>query len=314
MAWVRGKNSLIFVGRTAIVTGGGGSLGRAYALDLAKRGCAVVVNDVGGSLSGISDSQSDNPAAAVVKEIVDKGGRAVVNYDSVLDSDRIVEMALKSFGSCDILINNAGILRDKSFIKMTKDDWDAVMAVHLEGTFSMCRAAWTVMTDNNYGRIINVGSGAGLYGNFGQANYSAAKMGIFGLTNTLSKEGARSNIKANCIVPVAQSRMTETVLPPALLTLLKPDHVVPIVTYLAHEESIGSGDCYEVGGGWYSKIRFERSAGVCLGSEEIACSAEDIAKNMEKIEDFSEGATYPTSLESLKNMAILNPVSRLENV
>lgn len=314
-SYVRGRNSLIFAGRTAIVTGGGGALGSAYALELAKRGCQIVVNDLGGSLSGVANnSKSENPAARVVNEIMAKGGKAIVNYDNVLNAESIVDAAIKNFGSCDILINNAGILRDKSFAKMTKDDWDAVMDVHLEGTYSMCRAAWSSMKENNFGRIVNIGSGAGLYGNFGQANYSAAKMAIFGLTNTLAKEGARTNIMANCVVPVAESRMTETVLPPNLLSLLKPAHVVPIVTYLTHEDSNVNGSCYEVGGGWYSKVRFERSAGVCLGTEAQVCSAEDIEEHMAQIEDFSHDATYPSSLESLKNMIILNPVSRLTNV
>jgi NAD(P)-dependent dehydrogenase (short-subunit alcohol dehydrogenase family) len=311
--FVRGRSSLIFAGRTAIVTGGGGALGSAYAIELAKRGCQVVVNDVGGSLTGVVDD-SENPAARVVSHIVSNGGKAVVNYDSVLNAESIVETALKSFGSCDILINNAGILRDKSFAKMTKDDWDAVMGVHLEGTYSMCRAAWGHMQQKKFGRIINIGSGAGLYGNFGQANYSAAKMAIFGLSNTLAKEGASFNIMANCVVPVAESRMTETVLPPNLLSLLGPEHVVPIVTYLCHEDSTENGACYEVGGGWYSKVRFERSAGVRLGDESTVCSAEDIAASMQQIEDFSQGASYPSSLESLKNMAMLRSVSRLKDV
>lgn len=309
---LRGSLSLLFLGKTAIVTGGGGALGRAYALELARRGCQVVVNDLGGSLSGDAASDAkENPAAAVVREIKANGGKAMVSYNSVLNADAIVAEALKSFGSCDIVINNAGILRDKSFSKMSEQDWDKVMDVHLKGTFSLCRAVWPAMQERQYGRIINIGSGAGLYGNFGQANYSAAKMGILGLTNSLAKEGARSNILANCVVPVAESRMTETVLPPSLLSLLKPEHVVPIVTFLAHESCTESGQCYEVGGGWYSKVRWQRSGGAELGSESQVCSAEDIKTHFPRLCSFDPNpnpSTYPTSLESLKTMSILNPV------
>ena len=192
--------------------------------------------------------------ASVVNEIIEKGGKAVANRNSVVDGGSIVEHALKEFGSCDILINNAGILRDKSFAKMTKSDWDEVLAVHLGGTFALCHAAWPVMLKQNYGRIINIGSASGLYGNFGQANYGAAKMAIFGLTNTLAKEGQKANIAVNCVVPVAASRMTEGLLPPAMFEMLDPKHIVPMVTYLAHESSDHSGECFEVGGGWFSQV------------------------------------------------------------
>ena len=190
-----------------------------------------------------------------------------------------------------MLINNAGILRDKSFTKMTHEEWHSVIDVHLNGTFSLCHAAWQHMVQNRYGRIVNIGSGAGLYGNFGQANYSAAKMGILGLTNTLAIEGEKYNILANCVVPVAASRMTETVLPASLLPLLDPQQVVPIVSYLASDACQQSGSCFEVGGGWFSQVRIQRSRGVHLAGT----SAEDIARNIAAIGDFSVDATYPTS-------------------
>ncbi len=183
------------------------------------------------------------------------GIKAVYNTDSVANGEKIVEAALKQFGRCDILINNAGNLRDKSFAKLTVEEWESVIGVHLHGTFKVSHAVWPVMQQQNYGRIINIGSGAGLYGNFGQANYSSAKMGILGLTNTLAKEGEKHNITVNCVVPVAGSRMTETVLSADMLKELKAEHVAPIVTYLAHDSSKVTGTCFEVGGGWYSQVK-----------------------------------------------------------
>ena len=185
-------SKLLFHGKTAIITGAGGALGRAYALDLAKRGCSLLINDLGATLIGTVDSGSKpemSNGEKLVAEIKQQGGKALFNSMSVSEGDKIVEAALKEFGRCDILINNAGNLRDKSFVKMTKEDWHSVMDVHLNGSFLLCHALWPHFQAQNYGRIINIGSGAGLYGNFGQANYSSAKMGILGLTQTLAKEG-----------------------------------------------------------------------------------------------------------------------------
>lgn len=185
-------SKLSFVGKTAIITGAGGALGRAYAFDLAKRGCSLLINDLGATLTGSVDSsqkQELSNAEKLVAEIKSQGGKAVFNSDTVAQGDKIVEAALKEFGRCDILINNAGNLRDKSFVKMTKEDWHSVIDVHLHGTFMLCHALWPHFQQQNFGRIVNIGSGAGLYGNFGQANYSSAKMGILGLTQTLAKEG-----------------------------------------------------------------------------------------------------------------------------
>ena len=293
---------LLFTNQTAIVTGAGGGLGRIYALELAKRGCNVVVNDVGGSLGGNTTDVS--PAKKVVDEIISLGGKAVANFDSVLDGQSIVNQAYSTFGDVHILINNAGILRDKSFAKMSKEDWDKVINVHVNGAFNMCYAIWPKFQNNNYGRIVNIGSGAGLYGSFGQASYSTAKMGIVGLTNTLAKEGDKHNIKVNCVVPIAASRMTATVLPSEVLELLDPKHVAPIVTLLSHESSKTTGTIFEVGGGWYSKVRLQRSKGIKLGSNNQPCSAEDIADNLENICDFdSSTPTYPTnSADALQSM------------
>ena len=190
--------------------------------------------------------------------------------------------------------------------KITKDDWRAVLDVHLEGTFNLCHAAWPVMQQQKYGRIVNIGSGAGLYGNFGQSNYSSAKMGVWGLTNTLAVEGQKYNIQANCVVPVAGSRMTETVLPMELLQLLSPEHVSPIVAYLAHEDSTFTGQCFEVGGGWYSHVRLQRSAGVSLmdPATQQPASIDDVARSMHLITDFSS-STYPTSpADALRDMML----------
>lgn len=295
-------NKLLFKNQTAIVTGAGGGLGRIYALELAKRGCNIVVNDVGGSLGG--NTTDDSPAKKVVDEINNMGGKAVANFDSVLNGQKIINQAYSSFGNVHILINNAGILRDKSFAKMEKDDWSKVIDVHVNGTFEMCHAIWPKFQSNNYGRIINIGSGAGLYGSFGQASYSTAKMGLVGLTNTLAKEGDKYNIKVNCVVPIAASRMTATVLPKEVLELLDPIHVAQLVTFLSHESTDSNGSIYEVGGGWYSKVRLQRSKGIRLGSNKQPCTAEDIAENFADICDFdNETPTYPTnSADALQSM------------
>lgn len=277
----------------AIVTGAGGGLGKQYAIELARRGCNVVVNDLGGNLSG--GQHGEIAAKKVVDEIAAFGGKAVAEYSNVLDAKAIVAKGMESFGRVDIVINNAGILRDKSFHKMTEEDWQNVLDVHLLGTFRLCHEVWPLMQQKSYGRIVNVTSGAGLYGNFGQANYAAAKMGILGLTQTLAKEGEKSNIKVNCIAPVAASRMTETVLPKNVLDMLDPAYVLPMVTYLAGESCKCNGAAFELGGGWYSQVRWQRSAGIVLKDENRQSSAEDIAENIDKICDFGGSPTYPTS-------------------
>ncbi len=226
-----------FDGRVAIVTGAGAGLGRTYALELAKRGAKVVVNDFGGARDG-AGAGSSSPADQVVEEIRAAGGEAVANYDNVATpegGEKIVKTAVEAFGGVDILINNAGILRDKSFLKMDPENWNAVLAVHLNGAYNVTRPAFAVMREKGYGRIVMTTSAAGLYGNFGQTNYSSAKMGLVGFMNTLKLEGAKYNIKVNTIAPVAASRLTEDVMPPDMFQQMQPDFVAGIVLYLCSE-------------------------------------------------------------------------------
>jgi 3-hydroxyacyl-CoA dehydrogenase/3a,7a,12a-trihydroxy-5b-cholest-24-enoyl-CoA hydratase len=253
------SNELNFTNRVAIVTGAGGGLGRSHALVLASRGAKVVVNDLGGTFTG--EGKSASAADKVVAEIKAAGGEAIANYDSVEDGDKIVKTALDAWGKLDILVNNAGILRDVSFAKMTQQDWDLVYKVHVLGAFRCTHAAWPHMRDAGYGRIILTASAAGIYGNFGQANYAMAKLGLHGFAQTLALEGKKRNVIVNTIAPIAGSRMTETVLPKELLDALKPEYVSTLVAKLVHESTEDTGGLYEVGGGFYAKLRWERSTG-----------------------------------------------------
>ena len=253
------SKELRFDGKVAIVTGAGGGLGRSHALLLASRGAKVVVNDLGGSFTG--EGKSASAADKVVDEIKAAGGTAVANYDSVEQGDAIVKTAVDAFGRLDILINNAGILRDVSFQKMSQADWDLIYKVHVFGSYKCTAAAWGLMRDQGYGRIIMTASAAGIYGNFGQANYSMAKLGLHGFTQTLALEGKKKNVLVNTIAPIAGSRMTETVLPQNLIDALKPEFVSPLVARLCHESSEETGGLFEVGGGFMGKLRWERSTG-----------------------------------------------------
>jgi 3-hydroxyacyl-CoA dehydrogenase/3a,7a,12a-trihydroxy-5b-cholest-24-enoyl-CoA hydratase len=284
-------SELRFDGRVAIVTGAGGGLGRQHALTLAARGCKVVVNDLGGSAHG--GGQSSSAADKVVEEIRALGGEAVANYDSVENGTAIVQTALDHFGTVDIVINNAGILRDTSFVKMTDQDWDLVLGVHLKGSKSVSHAAWPIMREKGYGRIVMTTSAAGIYGNFGQANYCAAKLGILGLANCLAEEGRNKNIHVNTIAPLAASRLTETVMPPEMLELLKPDAVSPVVAWLCHEDCEETKSLFEVGAGYVAKLRWERAQGYFFPKNR-AFDVDDVATRWNKITDFTE-ATYPTS-------------------
>ncbi len=278
-----------FDGRVAIVTGAGAGLGKTYALDLAKRGCKVVVNDLGGARDGTGGSKS--AADAVVDEIKAAGGEAAPNYDNVATIDggeNIVKTAVDNFGKVDIVINNAGILRDKSFLKMEEGMWDAVMAVHLRGAYCVTRPAYALMRENNFGRIIFTTSGAGLYGNFGQSNYSAAKMGLVGLMNTLKLEGAKYNVLVNTIAPVAASRLTEDVMPPEFFEKLKPEFITPLVVYLSSEENKDSGYVFNAGIGWYSRTAIMIGEGTIIGDGKKEIKAEEIMDNWGKITDMSK--------------------------
>jgi NAD(P)-dependent dehydrogenase (short-subunit alcohol dehydrogenase family) len=288
-----------FDGRTAIVTGAGGGLGRAHALLLASRGANVVVNDLGGTVDGRGSDEAS--AQKVVEEIEAAGGRAVASFDGVdtpQGAANIVKVALDAFGCVDVVINNAGILRDVSFAKMTVEDWEAVLRVHLDGTMFVSRAAWPHMREAGYGRIVNTTSAAGLYGNFGQASYAAAKMGIVGLTKTLAQEGKKYDIRANVIAPVAKSRMTETILDAATLAKLEPELVSPLVAYLASERCAESGQIYAVGGGYVSRVAVVEGEGTFFASGEL--TPEQIAASWAQINDLEGAHPFGNAMDAVQ--------------
>ncbi|MDZ4297648.1 MAG: SDR family NAD(P)-dependent oxidoreductase [Moraxellaceae bacterium] len=274
-----------FDSRVAIVTGAGNGLGRSHALLLGSLGAKVVVNDLGGGAHG--DGKSSAAADKVVDEIRAMGGEAVANYDSVEHGDKIVQTALDAFGTVDIVINNAGILRDVSFAKMTQADWDLILKVHLTGSMSVTHAAWPIMREKGYGRIIMTTSAAGIYGNFGQANYCAAKLGLVGLASCLAEEGRAKGIQVNTIAPIAASRLTETIMPPELLANLKPEKVSPLVAWLCHEDCEETKGVFEVGAGYIAKLRWERSLGHAFPlTKEF--SLDDLAAKWDQVTDFTE--------------------------
>lgn len=300
--WVR------FDGRVAIVTGAGAGLGRAYALELAKRGAKVVVNDLGGA----RDGSGAGPAAAdkVVEEIRAAGGEAVASYDSVSapeGGEAIVNKAISTYGKLDILVNNAGILRDKTLAKMEPQDWNSVMSVHLDGAYNVSRPAFLKMRENGYGRIVLTSSASGLYGNFGQTNYGAAKLALVGFMNTLKIEGEKHNIKVNTIAPTAKTRMTEDVLPPDLADKLKPEFVAPLVVYLCSEQCPVTGAIYNAGMGYYNRVALMTGPGVQLrGGTEIP-TPEEIVKNISKISSLEGAVEYPDALTALGKLVDPGP-------
>lgn len=282
-----------FDGKVAIVTGAGGGLGRCHALELARRGCKVVVNDLGGAVDGTGGSSQ--AAAKVVAEIAAAGGEAIANGGSVSDragAQSMVADAMDRWGRVDVLINNAGVLRDKSFHKMELDDFQFVLDVHLMGSVNVTRAAWPIMREQNYGRILVTSSPSGLYGNFGQANYGSAKLGLVGLMNTLKIEGARYNIRTNTIAPVAATRMTENLMPKEALADLAPELVTPAAVYLCTEDA-PNGVVLQAQGGKFSIACVVESAGMELGAK---ATAEDIGANFERIADLT-GAKPRGSLD-----------------
>eukprot|EP00930_Biecheleria_cincta_P021268 TRINITY_DN15801_c0_g1_i1.p1 TRINITY_DN15801_c0_g1~~TRINITY_DN15801_c0_g1_i1.p1 ORF type:complete len:292 (-),score=57.14 TRINITY_DN15801_c0_g1_i1:216-1091(-) len=286
--------ALEFAGRVAIVTGAGNGLGKEYAKLLASRGAKVVVNDLGGSLTGTGGSTS--AADDVVAEIMAAQGEAVANYDSVTSGSKIVQSAVDAFGRVDVVVNNAGILRDVSFKKMTDEDWDLVYEVHLKGVYSVTRAAWSYMIKQGYGRIVNVSSPAGLYGNFGQVNYSTMKRAVVGFTMALAKEGNRSNIKANVIAPLGATRMLETVMSKDVLQKLPTSSIAQVVAYLAHENCRSTGEVYETAGNVVTKLRWQRSAGVKF---QDGFTSQDVADKYDEISDFEAGSDYPSDIFSM---------------
>lgn len=295
-----------FDGRTAIITGAGGGLGREYALDLAKRGCNIVVNDLGGSRDGTGSGTS--AADAVADEIKALGGKAIANYDSVTEvkgGQNMVQAALDAFGSVDILINNAGILRDKTFNKMEEAQWDAVIAVHLKGAFCVTQPALLAMREKNYGRIVFTASTSGLYGNFGQANYGAAKAAMVGLMNVLKLENAKYDIKFNTVAPNAWSRMTEDVIAPEYKDKVKPKFNVPMVVYLCSEQNKDNGMIFTMSAGWFGRTAIVCSPGVCLGDTVRDIAAEEIRDNFAQICDLSKAQPFNSGAEVFVNSAPL---------
>jgi len=292
--------SLSFKDRVVVITGAGAGLGRAYALELANRGAKIVVNDLGGRSSG--EGASTSAADRVVDAIRSAGGTAVADYNSVVDGARIIETAISNFGRIDVLINNAGILRDVTFAKMKPSDWSIVEDVHLNGAFACTHAAWKYFLSQKYGRIINVTSVAGLYGNIGQANYSAAKSAIVGFTKTIAKEGVRYNIRANVVAPMATSRLTEKILPNEIKPFTAPEFVAPVVTLLAHESCPDNGEIIEVAAGWIAKVRYQRAKGVFL---KPPFTAEDAMKNWSKAADYSK-PDYPQEIHETIMICVQN--------
>lgn len=284
-------NQIRYDGRVAIVTGAGGGLGKTYALALASRGASVVVNDLGGASDGTGGSTS--MADEVVKEISEAGGKAVANYDSVATpegGEAICKAAVDNFGKVDIVINNAGILRDKTFAKLEPSDLEAVLDVHLKGAFFVTQPAFRVMKEQSYGRIVFAASGAGIFGNFGQTNYGAAKMGLVGLSNVLSVEGAKYNIKCNVIAPIARTRLTDQLLGP-LADALDPNFVTPLVAFLCSESCDLTHEIFDVGGGRYARIFIGMGPGWVAPKGQIP-SAEEIRDHLDAIRD-PEGYIIP---------------------
>jgi NAD(P)-dependent dehydrogenase (short-subunit alcohol dehydrogenase family) len=274
---------LRFDERVAIVTGAGQGLGRQHALELASRGARVVVNDLGGALDG--SGSSAGPAASVVEEITKNGGEAVANTDNVATPEgasAIVATALDTYGRIDIIVNNAGILRDKSFKNMVPEEFDQVIAVHLRGSFLVTHAAWPHLREQGYGRIVMTSSPAGLFGNFGQANYSAAKMGLVGLTKTLAAEGAKYGIRVNAIAPLAWTRMTSDLFPPEFKDRLGVELVTPVVAWLAHESNESTGETYSVGGGRVARVFVAEGPGF---TKKGGLSVEDVRDNWQQINE-----------------------------
>lgn len=279
--------SLDFTDKVVIVTGAGGGLGKAHALDFARRGAKVVVNDLGGSVDGSAGTSA--AAEEVVAEILAAGGKAIANGSSVTDDDGVANMisqTMDAFGRIDVLVNNAGVLRDKSFAKMEIEDFTFVVDVHLFGTMKPTKAVWPIMKEQGYGRIMVTSSSSGLYGNFGQANYGAAKLGVVGFINTLKLEGQKDNIHINALAPVAWTRMTSNLMPPEMEEMLKPEQVTPAVVFMCSEEA-PTGRIICAGAGAFASAQIIESRGMYLGADP---TAEQVAENWEQISKMDDEA------------------------
>lgn len=282
-----------FDGRVAIVTGAGNGLGREHAMQLAARGAKVVVNDFGGAQDGTGGSSE--PAERVVAEIIAAGGEAIAHGANVANAEQVadmVAMAMAKWGRIDILVNNAGILRDRAFSKMSLEDWDAVIQVHLTGAALCTMAVWPHMKAANFGRIVMTSSSSGLYGNFGQSNYAAAKMAVVGLMNVLHIEGAKNDIRVNTLAPGAATRMTEELLPPAAVALMKPELVTAGLLYLVSDEA-PSRVILDATAGGFSRTYIMETEGICL--EAANCTPEQVAANWDAISDQAGQHHYETS-------------------
>jgi len=287
-----------FDGRTAIVTGAGGGLGRAYAVEMARRGAKVIVNDLGGSVDGTGGGT--RAADVVVSEIVEAGGEAVASYDSVStpeSGEAIVQTAVDAYGGVDIVVNNAGILRDRSFANMELGEIAAVLDVHLRGAFHVSQPAFRLMKEAGYGRFVFTASNAGILGNFGQANYGAAKMGLVGLSNVLAIEGMKYGIRSNVIAPVARTRMTEDLLGP-LADLVDPAQVMPMVVYLCSEANEFTHEIFSAGGGRFARFFIGVNHGWFAGKGEVP-SVEDLADHLEDVRDISEYQVLGSATDEL---------------
>jgi 3-hydroxy-3-methylglutaryl CoA synthase/NAD(P)-dependent dehydrogenase (short-subunit alcohol dehydrogenase family)/putative sterol carrier protein len=304
-------DKISFNNKVAIITGAGGGLGRVYALKLAKDGAKVVVNDLGGAPDG-SGKGSSSPAQTVVDEIIKAGGKAVANYDNVATvegGENIIKSAIDAFGRVDILINNAGILRDKSFVKQDAETWNPVLDVHLNGAFNVTRPVFKLMKEQGYGRIVMTTSAAGLYGNFGQTNYSAAKLGIVGMMNTLKIEGAKYDIKINTIAPIAASRLTREIMPPEIFEKSKPEFVSPMVLYLSSEACQETGQIFNAGLGFFNRTAILTNHGLQIGNPENPPTPEMIHENFDKINDMTNTKEMTDATSAV--FALIDPPSEM---
>jgi NAD(P)-dependent dehydrogenase (short-subunit alcohol dehydrogenase family) len=282
--------SIRFDGKVAIVTGSGNGLGRSHAMELARLGAKVVVNDFGGARDGTGGSKS--PAEEVVAEIIAKGGEAMANGANVTNVDDIsqmVENTMARWGRIDILINNAGILRDRSFGKMNSEEWNSVVDVHLNGSANCSLAVWNIMKQQNYGRILMTTSTSGIYGNFGQANYGAAKMAVVGMMNTLCIEGAKNNIQVNCLAPTAATRMTEDIINEDALQLIQPEKVTPAAIYMVSEDG-PNRTVMLAGAGSFAVLEVRESGGCRLPDDQ--CNGDGVAENFARISEMTNTSVF----------------------